>query len=110
MKKKLPIACAVLPDPKVLVLDEPTSTLDPATTKLVRDWLTTLASRGKAVVISTHTLDMAERLCDRVAIISQGSVLAGGTVRQLLEAHAGSKSLEDVFLALTQGVTGRGPG
>jgi ABC-2 type transport system ATP-binding protein len=110
MKKKLAIACAVISDPKVLVLDEPTSTLDPASTKLVRDWLTRLASRGKAVVISTHTLDMAERLCDRVAIISQGSVLAIGTVPELLEAHAGSRSLEDVFLALTQNVAGRESG
>lgn len=102
MRQKTALAGALLHDPKVLFLDEPTVGLDPRSARLIKDILRQLAARGTAVFLTTHILEIAERLCDRVAIISGGRVIAAGTLNELRQGTTG-RSLEDIFLALTGG-------
>jgi ABC-2 type transport system ATP-binding protein len=91
-------------DPRVLILDEPTVGLDPKSARLIKDILRQLAERGAAVFLSTHILEIAERMCDRIGIIDHGRLIATGSVEQLRAAQAqAGQSLEDIFLALTGG-------
>ncbi len=86
----------------MLLLDEPTNALDPRSARTVKDLLLGLRSRGQAILLSTHVLEIAEHLCDRVAIIDEGALVASGTLAELRErSGTGSGSLEDVFLRLT---------
>ncbi len=109
MQQKTSLAAALIHDPKVLVLDEPTVGLDPKSARIIKDILSQLASRGTAIFLSTHILEIAERLCDRIGIIHQGKVIAIGTMDELRHNGAGSDintdlgSLEDIFLNLTGG-------
>ena len=102
MRQKAALAGALLHDPRALFLDEPTVGLDPRSARLIKDILRQLAARGTAVFLTTHILEIAERLCDRVAIILGGRVIATGTLDQL-RAGMEERSLEDVFLSLTGG-------
>lgn len=102
MKQKMALAGALLHDPQVLFLDEPTVGLDPRSARLIKDILRQLAARGTAVFLTTHILEIAERLCDRVAIIAHGRVIAAGTMDELRQGSTGT-SLEDIFLSLTGG-------
>lgn len=102
MRQKLGLAGVLLHEPPVLLLDEPTNSLDPRSARTVKDLLTGLRDRGRAVLLSTHVLEIAEHLCDRVAIVDQGRIIAAGTLAELRERlGAGHASLEDVFLRLT---------
>jgi len=103
MKKKLALACAMLHQPDVLVLDEPTNGLDPVVTRTLLAIVRELAADGTAVFYSTHLLDQAERLCDRVAILHQGQLAALGTPDALRQDMAAGGSLEDVFFQVAQG-------
>jgi ABC-2 type transport system ATP-binding protein len=104
MRQKLALAGALLHEPPVLFLDEPTSGLDPRSARLVKDLLVGLVGRGHTVFLSTHVLEIAEQLCQRVAIIDRGHVIATGTLDELREQAARqAASLEDVFLQLTGG-------
>ena len=102
MRQKTALAGALLHNPQAFFLDEPTVGLDPRSARLIKDILREVAGRGTAVMMSTHILEIAERMCDRVAIISAGQVIATGTVEQLRAGRAG-ESLEDIFLELTGG-------
>ncbi|MFL5761626.1 MAG: ABC transporter ATP-binding protein [Thermomicrobiales bacterium] len=84
MKQRLGIAAALLSNPEIVILDEPTNGLDPAGIVKIRSLLRRLADDGKAVVLSSHQLNEVQRICDRVAIINAGKVVAEGTVSQLL--------------------------
>jgi ABC-2 type transport system ATP-binding protein len=103
MKQKIAITGALLHRPKVLILDEALNGLDPRSAKLVKDLLRSLADNdGVAILFSTHVLEIAEALCDRVAIMYQGSVLANGTVADLRKnAGLPGSTLEEVFLKIT---------
>jgi ABC-2 type transport system ATP-binding protein len=103
MQQKTALAAALVHDPKVLILDEPTVGLDPRSARLIKDILRQMAERGAAVFLSTHILEIAERMCDRIAIINQGHVIAQGTMDQLRNLGQGEVSLEDIFLQLTGG-------
>lgn len=105
MRQRVCIAQALLGEPKVLFLDEPTVGLDPRSARMVKDVLRQFASGGGTVFLSTHILEIAERMCDRVGIIQQGKLIASGTMGELRQKAAGSKdaSLEDLFLKLTGG-------
>lgn len=83
MKQKLALARAMLHDPPVLLLDEPTSAMDPHSAKLVRDSIAGLRNERHSIIICTHNLDEAERLADRIAIIRQGQIIALGTTQEL---------------------------
>jgi ABC-2 type transport system ATP-binding protein len=103
MKQRLVISAALLHDPRVIVVDEPMVGLDPAAIKMVKDILKDLARRGTAVFMSTHTLSVAEDLCDRIGIIHRGALIALGTTRELKRmARAQQADLEEVFLKLTE--------
>jgi ABC-2 type transport system ATP-binding protein len=103
MKQKAALAAALIHDPKVLVLDEPTVGLDPKSARLIKDILRQLADRGAAVFLSTHILEIAERMCDRIGIINKGDLIAVGTMDELRSLGKGERSLEDIFLSLTGG-------
>jgi ABC-2 type transport system ATP-binding protein len=102
MKQKVALAGALVHEPRVFFLDEPTVGLDPRGARILKELLRRLAERGVTVVLSTHILEIAERLCDRVAILGKGRLLATGTLEEL-RARAGDRSLEEIFLTMTGG-------
>jgi len=104
MKQRLVMASALLHDPKVLVVDEPMVGLDPRGARLVKDIFRDLASRGVTVFMSTHTLEIVEDMCTRVAIINKGEIIAEGSVEDLGRlARMENSHLEPIFLKLTGG-------
>jgi ABC-2 type transport system ATP-binding protein len=102
MSQKMALAGALVHDPQVLFLDEPTVGLDPRSARLIKDLLVQLGERGVAVFLSTHILEIAERMCDRVVIINKGEIVASGTLAEL-RSQGREGSLEDIFLSLTGG-------
>jgi ABC-2 type transport system ATP-binding protein len=99
-KQRLAVACALVGDPELLFLDEPTTGLDPQSRRQLWDVVEGLKREGRTVLFTTHYMDEAERLCDRVAIVDHGRLIALGAPRELIERVAGP-TLEDVFVALT---------
>jgi sodium transport system ATP-binding protein len=96
-KQKVAIARAIVHDPDILMFDEPTSNLDVLASREIRDFMVESRGRGKCVIFSTHVLHDAERLCDRVTILHQGTVVASGTTAEVRGSH---RDLEDAFLEL----------
>jgi ABC-2 type transport system ATP-binding protein len=103
MQQKASMAAALMHDPKVLVLDEPTVGLDPKSARLIKDVLRQFADRGSLVFVTTHILEIAERMCDRIGIINKGKLIAVRTMEELRAMGRGETSLEDIFLSLTGG-------
>jgi ABC-2 type transport system ATP-binding protein len=102
MKQKVAIMGAILHRPKVLLLDEPLNGLDPKSARVVKELVHSLAKDGVTTVFSTHILEIAEAICDRLTILQNGRVLAEGTAQELREkAGLPGSGLEDVFLKLT---------
>lgn len=102
MKQKVALISALVHRPKILVLDEALNGLDPRSARLVKDLLKELASEGVSILFSTHVLEIAQALCDKVAIMYQGSIMAEGTVAQLRQtAGLPGSTLEEVFLKMT---------
>ena len=99
MRQKLAIAMTLIHDPEMLLLDEPASGLDPRYTKLLKDWIKNLSANGRTVLLSTHIIEMAETLCDRIGIIDQGKLMALGTVNEI-QTSTGVRNLEDAFIRL----------
>lgn len=104
MRQKLLISAALVHRPDVIVVDEPMVGLDPKGARLIKDLLRAFTAQGGTVFLSTHTLEVAEALCDRIAILTGGRIRAMGTMEELRrEAEAGTAGLEEVFLKLTGG-------
>ncbi len=104
MRQKLIIAGALIHRPEVIVVDEPMVGLDPKGARLLKDLFRQYVNRGGTILMSTHTLEVAESMCDRIAILQSGRILAQGTMDELREQTAsGDASLEDLFLRLTGG-------
>lgn len=99
MTKKIALACALIHAPKVLVLDEPFESVDPVSSANIREILNSYVQSGGTVIVSSHVMDLVQRMCDHVAVIAGGNVLAAGTVDQV----RGGKSLEDTFVDLVGG-------
>ncbi len=97
MKQRLGLAAAILHRPRLLVLDEPTNGLDPIGMKEIREMLRTLADEGVTIFLSSHLLHEVEQICDRVAILDHGRILAEGEVSHLLQ---GKRDLEALFMAV----------
>jgi ABC-2 type transport system ATP-binding protein len=93
-KQRVAVACALVGDPELLFLDEPTTGLDPQSRRQLWDVVAALKAQGRTVLLTTHYMDEAERLCDRVAIVDRGKVIALGTPRELISAHAGQETVE----------------
>ena len=105
MRQKLIICGAFVHRPELIVVDEPMVGLDPKSARLLKDLFRQFVDRGGTVLMSTHTLEIAEVMCDRVAIVYRGKVAAQGTMADLREQTAsGNSSLEDIFLKLTGGL------
>jgi ABC-2 type transport system ATP-binding protein len=102
MKKKLGLACALIHEPSVLILDEPTNGLDPRASRDVQQRLRKSVDEGMTVFLSTHILDMAERLCSRIGIIHHGQLVATGSPQELKDKVTAGGTLEQVFLAVTE--------
>jgi ABC-2 type transport system ATP-binding protein len=104
MKQKLLIAAALIHDPPILFLDEPTSTLDPRAAHMVKELIEELAdTAGKTIFMCSHLLPVVEELCDRIGIINNGRLIAVGTIDEII-ARSGTGTLEEAFIALTGGV------
>ena len=102
MRRKIALSGALIHNPQVVLLDEPTLGLDPRSARLMKDILRGLCDAGATVFLSTHILEIAERMCDRFAIIDHGKVIALGTMDELRDmGRSASGTLEDIFLALT---------
>ncbi len=101
MRQKTALACALLAKPPLLILDEPLTGLDAPTTAVIKECLRAWADRGGAVLTTSHLLDVVERVCDRMAILSRGRLVAVGTLAELREQAGHDGTLEQVFLALT---------
>ncbi len=102
MKQKLVISGALLHDPKVLVVDEPMVGLDPKGARQVKKLFMDMCRKGSSIFMSTHSLGIAQAMCDRIGIIQKGEVIALGTVEDLRrQARADHEHLEDIFLELT---------
>jgi len=100
MRQKTVLAGALIHDPKLLILDEPLTGLDAAAARDVKNLLADRVARGASIVLTTHILEVAERLADRIGIIADGRLLALGSLTELRKGGAGSETLEDVFLRL----------
>lgn len=101
MKQRLVVAAALLPDPKILVVDEPMVGMDPIGARMFKALLRSLTLKGKTVFMSTHSLEVAEELCDRIGIILGGKLIALGTLDELQRQAGQEGRLEDIFLKLT---------
>jgi lipooligosaccharide transport system ATP-binding protein len=101
MKRRLLIARALINDPELIVLDEPTTGLDPQARLAVWRALDSLRERGVTLLVTTHYMEEAARICDRLLIMDEGEIVAEGAPDALIHEHVGTGTLEDVFLALT---------
>jgi len=106
MTKKISLACALIHAPRLLVLDEPFESVDPISTSTIRQILEGYAASGGTVILSSHVMDLVQRLCDRVAIVAQGRIRAAGT----LEEVRSGMTLEERFVQLIGGQTNVGEG
>jgi ABC-2 type transport system ATP-binding protein len=106
MRKKIGLATALLHAPRLLVLDEPFEAVDPVSASTIRTILQRFVASGGAVVLSSHVMELVEKLCDHVAVITRGRVVASGPVEQV----RGGQSLEQAFVHLVGGRTGGGEG
>jgi len=103
MKQRLIMAAALLHDPAVVIVDEPMVGLDPKAIRIVRELFRELARQGKSVFMSTHTLSIAEKVCDRIGVIHRGRLVATGNARELRQmAEVTEGDLEQVFMRLTE--------
>ncbi|WP_092556154.1 ABC transporter ATP-binding protein [Herbiconiux ginsengi] len=101
MTKKIALACALVHAPRLLVLDEPFESVDPVSAANIRDILTGYVQNGGTVIVSSHVMDLVQRMCDHVAVVAHGRVLVAGTVDEV----RGSSTLEDRFVELVGGRT-----
>lgn len=102
MKQKIVLIAALLHDPAIFILDEPMVGLDPKSSYNLKELMRERCDQGKSVFFSTHVLEVAEKICDRIAIINKGKIIAQGTMEELKGDAAGKESLENIFLELTE--------
>ncbi len=104
VRQKMTLAAMLLHSPKIILLDEPLTNLDPKSSKLVKELLQSMARSGASILLSTHILEIAERLCQRIVIIHEGKKIAEGSIDELRElAKSPGSNLEEIFLQLTGG-------
>ena len=104
MRQKIAICAALIHKPKVLILDEALNGLDPRTAKIVKDTIVKLASDGVTILFSTHVLEIAEAICQKITILDKGMIIAEGTMNELraqVTNQSGGNNLENIFLSLT---------
>jgi ABC-2 type transport system ATP-binding protein len=102
MRQRVAFASSVLHEPPILILDEPTSGLDPRYSKMVKAWVRDYAEKGNTVMMSTHVTEIADSLCDRVAVVHNGRI-AGLDTPSAIKKKLGAATLEDAFVMLVEG-------
>ncbi|MFA9422192.1 MAG: ABC transporter ATP-binding protein [Sedimentibacter sp.] len=102
MKQKLVLTGALLNDPDLFVLDEPMVGLDPKSAYNLKELMRDMCDRGKSVFFSTHVLEVAEKICDKISIINKGQLIAEGTMEELRKKAGSEESLERIFLEVTE--------
>lgn len=102
MRQKLALIGALLHEPEVFILDEPMVGLDPKSANTLKKFMREHCEKGKIVFFSTHVLEVAEKLCDRIGIIHRGKLIASGTMEELRSQSEDKESLENIFLELTE--------
>ncbi len=103
MSRKIGLVAALIHRPQVLILDEIQAGIDPRGAATIKEIINGMKSRGATIMMSTHILEIAEQLCDRIGIINEGRMIAEGTMEQLRQQAKGQTSLEEIFLSLTGG-------
>ncbi|MGY5858524.1 MAG: ABC transporter ATP-binding protein [Candidatus Thorarchaeota archaeon] len=103
MSRKIGLVAALIHTPKILILDEVQAGIDPRGAATIKEILNGLRDRGTTILMSTHVLEIAERMCDRIGIINEGKLIAEGTMAELRLQAKGQQSLESIFLDLTGG-------
>lgn len=104
VRQKMMLAAMLLHSPRILLLDEPTANLDPKSARIVKELLQRMAKQGASILLSTHILEIAERLCQRLVILDKGKIIAQGTIEELRQmAKSPLSNLEEIFLRLTGG-------
>ncbi len=104
VRQKMMLAAMLLHSPRILLLDEPTANLDPKSARIVKELLQRMAKQGASILLSTHILEIAERLCQRLVILDKGKIIAQGTMEELRQmAKSPLSNLEEIFLRLTGG-------
>jgi ABC-2 type transport system ATP-binding protein len=102
MRQKLALAGALIHEPRVMILDEPLTGLDAAAARQVKDLLVERVRQGVCVILTTHILEIAERLAERISIIQRGRIVAQGTMAELADTAGSGATLEDIFLEITR--------
>lgn len=102
MKQKIVLVGALINDPSIWILDEPMTGLDPKSSFVLKEMMREHTEKGKAVFFSTHVLEVAEKLCDRIGIINKGKLIFCGTMDEIREYAKGNESLEKIFLEMTE--------
>ena len=102
MRQKIIIMGVLINEPEVWILDEPMTGLDPQSSFRLKQMMKEHAAKGKTVFFSTHVLEVAEKLCDKIAIIAHGKMIYFGTLEDLRAQHGENQSLEELFLEVTE--------
>jgi len=102
MRQKIVLMGALIHDPAVWILDEPMTGLDPKSSFVLKEMMREHADSGKTVFFSTHVLEVAEKICDKVAVINKGNILFCGTLEEMREHFKSNESLEKMFLEMTE--------
>ena len=102
MKQKLVLTSALMSNPDLFILDEPMVGLDPKSSFNLKEIMRNMCNDGKSVFFSTHVMEVAEKLCDRIAIINKGKIIAMGSMEELRRTAQEKESLENIFLELTE--------
>lgn len=103
MRKKLSLAAALLPAPRLLFLDEPFEGIDAVASRQIKELLLSFVARGGTIFLTSHILEIVERLCTHIGVIAQGRIVAQGTIAALREGGTGGQSLEELFIGLVGG-------
>ncbi|MEM7247831.1 MAG: ABC transporter ATP-binding protein [Acidobacteriota bacterium] len=101
MKKKTALSAALIHGPELLLLDEPFEGIDPVTVRVIKDLLLASSSKGMTLILTSHALDLVEKLCPQLVLIDQGKLLGAGTLEELQSRHGESGNLESLFVELT---------
>src|SRR4030043_1303952 len=101
MKRRLNMVCSLLHEPTLLLLDEPAVGVDPQSRNSIFDTIEAMKKQGRTIIYTTHYMEEAERICDRVAILDYGKILDMDSVHNLIAKHGGPSHIEAVFLNLT---------
>ena len=102
MRQKAILIATLVCNPNIWILDEPMTGLDPASSYLLKEMMKEHAHNGNTVFFSTHVLEVAEKLCDKIVIINHGNICFNGTLDELKELHKDKDSLEEIFLEVTR--------